>query len=169
MLNAIQKLASKSCPVDSEHDIDDTIRWLELTLPKTVRLLMDTDDLDMPIFMLPLAQMRLAQALYSDEQSSVTAGETMGRLSEKLGVRQNALTQAADRLVNHLLAERTSDPADRRIVRLRLTQTGIEWVEQRRVRRAIRLRKVYSALSLKDRKYFVDAVRTLESAVEKVD
>ena len=70
--------------------------------------------------------MRLAQALYVDSADAELTlnGETMGRLSERLGVKQNALTQAADRLVNHELAERRSDVSDRRIVRLRLTGEG---------------------------------------------
>src|SRR5258708_5001379 len=109
--------------------------WLERVLVSTFRRLMDTENLDMPLLQLPLAQLRLAQALYDENPEYVQAGETMGKLSERLGVKQNALTQAAARLVNHDLAERLSDRNDRRIVRLRLTQKGQEWVRERRARR----------------------------------
>src|SRR5581483_11344934 len=102
---------------------DEIVAWLESSLPRIMRRLMDSENLDMPLLQLPLAQMRLAQALYVDNESAEFSllGETMGRLSDRLGVRHNALTQAADRLVNHGLAERLSDPSDRRVVRLRLT------------------------------------------------
>ena len=104
--------------------------WLEHTLPHAMRRLMDSEDLEQPLLQLPLAQMRLAQALYNetDFPEIRTQGETMGRLSERLGTRQNALTQAADRLINHDLAERLSDANDRRIVRLRLSErAGNGW------------------------------------------
>ena len=141
------------------------LAWLERTLTAIMRRLMDTENLDMPLLQLPLAQMRLAQALYSEkEPSSATAGETMGRLSERLHVKQNALTQAADRLVNHGLAERLSDAADRRIVRLRLTATGEAWVRERSSRRRARYEHLWTLLDPQERAEFLQAVRVLEAA-----
>jgi DNA-binding MarR family transcriptional regulator len=142
------------------------IAWLERTLTTIMRRLMDTENLDMPLLQLPLAQMRLAQALYADRENSTLSGlgETMGRLSERLHVRQNALTQAADRLVNHGLAERLSDPADRRIVRLRLTPTGEAWVRERGSRRRARYEHLWTLLDPTERAEFLQAVRILEAA-----
>ena len=140
--------------------------WMERTLPAIMRRLMDTENLDMPLLQLPLAQLRLAQALYGDKDAaeSSRSGETMGRLSERLHVRQNALTQAADRLVNHGLAERLSDPADRRIVRLRLTATGEAWVRERGSRRRARYEHLWTLLDPQERIEFLQAVRVLEAA-----
>lgn len=140
--------------------------WLERTLTAIMRRLMDTEDLDMPLLQLPLAQMRLAQALYGEKETAAafSTGETMGRLSERLHVRQNALTQAADRLVNHGLAERLSDPADRRIVRLRLTATGEAWVRERRDRRRARYEHLWTLLAPQERAEFLQALRVLEAA-----
>ncbi len=152
-----------SDPSDSGADL----AWMERTLTAIMRRLMDTENLDMPLLQLPLAQMRLAQALYGDPETvgSVNPiGETMGRLSERLNVRQNALTQAADRLVNHGLAERLSDPTDRRIVRMRLTATGQAWVQERRSRRRARYELLWNLLAPQERAEFLQAVRVLEAA-----
>lgn len=143
----------------------DALDWLEQTLPRAMRRLMDSDDLDMPLLQLPLAQMRLAQALYNETEfpGIRTEGETMGRLSERLGVRQNALTQAADRLINHELAERLSDINDRRIVRLRLSEKGREWVSARRARRRARLSDLWGVLNSAERREFLQSVSVLEA------
>lgn len=167
-------MATPSAPKESSavpllpdlSDGGEELAWLERTLTAIMRRLMDTENLDMPLLQLPLAQMRLAQALYRDKESShsLTPGETMGRLSERLHVRQNALTQAADRLVNHGLAERLSDPTDRRIVRMRLTAKGEEWVRERRSRRRARYEHLWTLLAPQERTEFLDAVRVLEAA-----
>ena len=150
--------------MESETPETDALDWLEQTLPHAMRRLMDSDDLDLPLLQLPLAQMRLAQALYNetDFPGIRTQGETMGRLSERLGTRQNALTQAADRLINHDLAERLSDANDRRIVRLRLSEKGREWVASRRARRRARLADLWRILTGEERAEFLGAVRVLE-------
>src|SRR5690348_13744636 len=114
--------AKRSPEVSAE--TEDALTWLERALPRTMRRLTDSEDMEHPLLQLPLAQLRLAHALYREDADAEAqaAGETMGHLSTQLGVRQNALTQAADRLVQRKLAERISDPHDRRIVRLRLTE-----------------------------------------------
>ena len=167
-------MANHSVPAESSAvpalsdpaDNGGELTWLEGTLTAIMRRLMDTENLDMPLLQLPLAQMRLAQALYGDRENSVASpdGETMGRLSDRLHVRQNALTQAADRLVNHGLAERLSDPTDRRVVRLRLTATGEAWVRERRSRRRARYEHLWSLLDPQERAEFLQAVRVLEAA-----
>jgi DNA-binding MarR family transcriptional regulator len=155
---------------ESAENDQEALAWLEAMLPRIMRRLMDSENLDMPLLQLPLAQLRLAQALYGPEGEPEiqTAGETMGRLSERLGVRQNALTQAADRLINHGLAERLSDPRDRRVVRLRLTQRGHDWVQARRARRRARLNQLWSLLDPHERLAVLQAVRTLEAAAERL-
>ena len=147
------------------------LAWLETVLPRIMRRLMDAENLDMPLFQLPLAQMRLAYALYVEHEKPELAeiGETMGRLSERLGVRQNALTQAADRLVKHGLAERLSDPNDRRVVRLRLTATGNDWVRQRRERRHEHLGALWGELDELERREFLHAVHVLEAVARRLN
>lgn len=151
-------------------DPEQVIAWLERALPRIMRRLLDAENLDMPLLQLPLAQMRLAQTLYQESEAADAdaSGQTMGRLSERMRVRQNALTQAADRLVNHGLAERVSDRTDRRIVRLRLTAQGREWVEARRERRRAHLSRLWEALTPDEHTDFLNAVRTLESVSDRL-
>ena len=150
---------------------ESALAWLESVLPRIMRRLMDSENLDMPLLQLPLAQMRLAYALYPERDTPELAvsGETMGRLSERLGVRQNALTQAADRLVKRGLAERLSDPTDRRIVRLRLTETGAAWVRERRVRRHEHLGALWAELDESERQEFLHAVNVLQAVAQRLN
>jgi DNA-binding MarR family transcriptional regulator len=148
---------------------DETILWLEVVLPSIMRRLMGSEDMDTTLAQLPLAQLRLLQALYQDQGApSPPEGNTMGRLSERLHVRQNALTQAADRLVHNGLAERCSDPSDRRVVRLRLTETGRAWMQARRQRRRGHIARLLDCLSEADRSAFLQSVRVLEAASERL-
>ena len=167
--NHSEALGSQNALTERERKDAEAFDWLEHVLPLTMRRLMDSENLDIPLLQLPLAQLRLAQALYNENLELLLAGQTMGKLSEKLGVRQNALTQAADRLVNHALAERLSDPNDRRIVRLRLTDQGREWVRERRARRRAHLSRIWETLDPHERQTLLDAVRTIESAVSRLD
>jgi DNA-binding MarR family transcriptional regulator len=150
---------------------ESALAWLETVLPRIMRRLMDAENLDMPLLQLPLAQMRLAYALYPERETPelATIGETMGRLSERLGVRQNALTQAADRLVKRGLAERLSDPSDRRIVRLCLTGTGKAWVRERRERRHEHLGALWAELDDTERQEFLHAVNVLQAVAERLN
>ena len=66
-------------------------------------------------------------------------GCTMGELAGNLGIRQNAATGLADRLVQHGLLEREADPEDRRLVRLRLTERGRHAREACRIERRRRV------------------------------
>lgn len=150
---------------------ETALAWLETVLPRIMRRLMDGENLDMPLLQLPLAQMRLAYALYPEPHCPDlgACGDTMGRLSERLGVKQNALTQAADRLVKHGLAERLSDANDRRIVRLRLTETGAAWVRERRERRHEHLGALWAELNESERREFLHAVDVLQCVAGRLN
>lgn len=157
---------------EAEHASETALVWLERTLPTIMRRLLDADDLDLPLLQLPLAQMRLAQALYAEREehgsTATDAGETMSRLSERLGVRHNALTQVADRLVARGLIERVADVCDRRVVRLRLTETGYDWVHVRRQRRRAHLESLWVLLSVQERQEVLASVRILEQAAARL-
>jgi len=58
------------------------------------------------------------------------AGATMGSLREQVGVASlSAITGLVDRLIEHDFVERHPDPSDRRLVRIRLSPTGIAQLE----------------------------------------
>lgn len=71
----------------------------------------------------PLAFFRMSQVLYRE------GTPTMGELSEKLMIPHATGTRLVSWWVNNGLAERLSDPKDRRIVRVELTQKGRQFHE----------------------------------------
>lgn len=148
---------------------DQTISWLGATLPDILRRILDCDDLEAPLLQLPVAQLRLAQALFGTAGCCGGDGETMGHLSERLSVRQSALTQAADRLIGHGLAERLNDRSDRRVVRLRLTPKGRTWIAERKARRQERIERLWELLDPGERQAFEAAVHTLQQGVHRLD
>ncbi len=143
---------------------DSVLNWLEQILPDITRQLNDSRNLDLPMFQLPLAQMRLIKALYSESSQTIAleSGESMGQLSARLGVKQNALTQAADRLIARSLAVRQHDSSDRRIVRLKLTDLGREWVHARYSRRREHLQHIWEQMEPQDKQEFVQSIKVLE-------
>lgn len=145
-------------------EASDTVSDLEANLRGAFRRLADSEELDTPLLQLPLAQLRLAHALYCVEGDG---GEPMGRLSEKLGASHSALTQAADRLVQRGLAERHADAQDRRVVRLSLTALGREWVSERRSRRRQRIEEMWSALLPEEQQRMASAAATLKELTDR--
>jgi DNA-binding MarR family transcriptional regulator len=82
-------------------------------------------------FELSFSQMKALHYVHGEENLSVKA------LGEQLGLSLAAMSRAADELVQRGLMDRTEDPADRRMKRLRLTNKGHELVlKMREVRMA---------------------------------
>lgn len=54
---------------------------------------------------------------------------TPGRLMNQTMVSSGTMTNRIDRLVVHGLVRRAADPTDRRVVRVRLTETGLATVD----------------------------------------
>ncbi len=59
-----------------------------------------------------------------------SGGLTMNQLAETQGVGLSSATALADRLLRQGMAQRTSDPGDRRVVRLVPTEAAIELVSR---------------------------------------
>ena len=67
---------------------------------------------------LTIGQLRLLSVL------AINESRTVGELADDLGVRPPTATGMTERLVRQGLIERSGDPADRRIVRIMLTEQG---------------------------------------------
>jgi DNA-binding MarR family transcriptional regulator len=78
------------------------------------------------------------------------------------GVTQPAMTQLVSRLERERLAERTTDPADGRVVLVRITPAGRELLTRRRETRARHLAELLSALSTEDQRHLAAALPALE-------
>jgi DNA-binding MarR family transcriptional regulator len=93
-------------------------------------------------------------------------GCTMGELAAGLGTRVNAATGLADRLVQHGLLERKADPGDRRLVRLRLTQSGRRAREACRREGRRRVKEALQRLSADEQSRIAAALVLLHSALD---
>jgi DNA-binding MarR family transcriptional regulator len=93
-------------------------------------------------------------------------GCTMGELATSLGIRINAATGVADRLVQHELLEREADPDDRRLVRLRLTESGRRAREACRRERRQRVKEALRHLSAAEQDQIATALLLLHRALD---
>lgn len=87
---------------------------------------------------------------------------TLGGLAHAEGVRPPTMTRVVDALEAAQLAERTPDPDDGRIVRIRATAAGKRILEEARNRRVAALTGQLAALSAADRATLTRAVSILE-------
>jgi len=72
---------------------------------------------------------------------------TMGELSERLGVSCSTVTDLVDRMERAALAERVRDEADRRVVRVRITDGGRTVLTRVRERRRRYLGRVLASMT----------------------
>jgi DNA-binding MarR family transcriptional regulator len=75
-------------------------------------------------------KLSLSHWMILDELSENHNGKTMRELTEILAMPPSSVTGLVDSLVERQTIERISDPDDRRIVRVKLTSTGFEYVSQ---------------------------------------
>ena len=95
-------------------------------------------------FELSFSQMKALHYLHEQDDVSVKA------LGEQLGLSMGAMSRAADELVQRGLMDRTEDPTDRRIKRLRLTKKGRELVQKMRELRMAGFEQFVATLSPKE-------------------
>ena len=107
---------------------------------------------------------------------SLTTAATLGRLDREgehrlselaaaEGVTQPAMTQLVSRLERDGLAERRGDPADRRVVLVRVTAAGREAVARRRAARVERMAALLPALPPADREAILAALPAIDRLV----
>ena len=94
---------------------------------------------------------------------------TMGELAKRLNISLGAATGLVDRLIQHGLVRRDADPQDRRVVRVRLTDTGRRAHEAavRETRR--RIRAALQSLSAGERAQVAAALALLRKALPAAD
>ncbi len=86
---------------------------------------------------------------------------SMSELAKSLCIGESAATAAADRLVRQGLVERQSDPTDRRIVRLALSPSVTNLVEQMHTAATEKTKAFLSVLSDSQLTQLVDIIETL--------
>jgi DNA-binding MarR family transcriptional regulator len=107
-------------------------------------------------FELSFSQMKALHALYnSPEAVSVKS------LGESLGLSVAAISRAADELVQRGLVDRTEDPGDRRIKRLRLTEDGRDLIRKMRELRMAGFEEFVASLAPKERSLLAKALEPI--------
>ncbi len=106
---------------------EEDIALIAARLPQVVGALMSRHPVRAGDWDMTMVQMRALMAV------GYESGCTMGELASRLGIGMSAATGLVDRLVERGALERESDSADRRVVRVRMSEAGMragqEWYE----------------------------------------
>lgn len=86
---------------------------------------------------------------------------TMGELARAVAVTEKTITGVVDRLERDLLVQRERDPADRRVVHVRLAPRGATLYRRIDEGIASKLAKLLGLLAARDREHLVRMVETL--------
>jgi DNA-binding MarR family transcriptional regulator len=89
-------------------------------------------------------------------------------LAERLGVSPPTASRAVDVLLEHGLLERAPDPADRRAVRISLTDRGRSIVEERKARVLAAFLPAVALIPAADRKRLVELLTELDGALREL-
>ena len=88
-------------------------------------------------------------------------GASHGEIARALGVGLSTVTGIVDRLVDHGLVQRHTDPADRRLSRVVITPAGTDLVDQLWASRREQLAQLLGNLTLDERSTLIDALQHL--------
>jgi len=115
-----------------------------------------------PLAELPVAQLRCLHVIRCHE------GQKMQDLADVLAVKMPTLSQIVERLVRRGMVERHPAPADRRVVRLRLTDLARTAITEADAARQARLVAVADALSPGEHAQVVAGLSLLAQAAARV-
>ena len=88
-------------------------------------------------------------------------GASHGEIARALGVGLSTVTGIVDRLVDHGLVQRHTDPADRRLSRVVVTPAGTDLVDQLWASRREQLAQLLGNLTLDERSTLINALQHL--------
>lgn len=86
---------------------------------------------------------------------------TMTELSRAMHMQKQRMTKIVDGLIEHRLAERVSDPDDRRIVKIRLTDNAFEYIDKFLDEYAVYFREIIDGISDEDKNELGSALQTI--------
>jgi len=91
---------------------------------------------------------------------------TMTELSKRMRHPKQRMTKVVDRLVERGFVERVSDPSDRRIIRLRITDAALGYVDTFLQQEAGCYRELFEKMSAEERAAFRGALGTIHDILE---
>ena len=93
-------------------------------------------------------------------------GSTMGEVSQSLGVPLYAATRIVDSLLESGLADRLSDPDDRRIVRVTLTDVGLRLHETMEAHLARGIQRMMACLTPEEQGVLITLLRKVTASLK---
>ncbi len=90
---------------------------------------------------------------------------TMGELSDSSGFQLSSLTRITDKLVERGLVARETDPSDRRVVRVSITNEGCQIVIKFEMARKKKVKSILMRLTSRERK---DLIRVLQDIHKRI-
>jgi DNA-binding MarR family transcriptional regulator len=94
-------------------------------------------------------------------------GSTMGELSQALSVPLYTATRMVDSLVENGLADRLSDPDDRRIVRVTLTDDGLRFHEAIESRITRNIQRIMACLTPEEQGVLIALLRKVTASLKE--
>jgi DNA-binding MarR family transcriptional regulator len=146
-------------PLQAERDA----RSLTEVVTQLRRVLRTSIRSDYPWETLPMAQVELLQCLHERD------GARVGELAGLLRLAPNTVSTLLQQMSDADLLRREVDPADRRAVRVTLTDTGIRHLEGWRDAHERRLGTALDRLTEADRNIILAALPSLSLLVEQLD
>lgn len=113
-------------------------------------------------FQVNKSQLKAMAAFHEDRQYS------MGELCKIANVKMPSMTEVVDRLEAEGFVERIRDTADRRVVKVRLTQTGKKAHNGILKTREQELENIFGCLDEKERTRLLKALRTTSTTMKQV-
>jgi DNA-binding MarR family transcriptional regulator len=148
-----------SGPREPEQSIDDFVQLHSLVFHQlSLGGLASWMDLD-----ISLPQLKVLMLLYSHDRSSVSG------VAEALHSSLPNVTGLADRLEQQGFIERVSDPTDKRVVLLELSEKGRAILSNIFALRTDRIRQMYERLGSEERLVVLDALGVLLRALDQAD
>lgn len=94
---------------------------------------------------------------------------TISKISRRLSISLAMMTRIIDRLEEMKLVLRNTDPADRRAIRISLTEKGRNVAGELQAMRKMELKRLLNGFDEKDRKRFMRALSTLIEIICKYE
>ncbi len=92
---------------------------------------------------------------------------TMSALADRMQMTKQHMTKKVNRLVELKFVERVYDPADRRVIKVKVTPEGCRFAAAFLEKEAGGLRELIEKMDMKEQRNFVEAVRTLNQILFK--
>ncbi|MBM4047014.1 MAG: MarR family transcriptional regulator [Planctomycetes bacterium] len=146
----------------AENGLERDVRRVAALFPQIFKQLTAVESRKTAPPEITIAQVRALRILGEND------GRTMGELSDAAAITMPTATATVDKLVEAGLASRENDPSDRRVVRVKLTDKGRQFVEEHNRRRLEYVGRALRRLPTTDRAELVKAFETINSILAKL-